>query len=184
MSSENVQVAAMEQPAVASEQPAAISEESAIMCCTMVSAPSPSQWTAPAAKTLAGKEAAAAAVVVSSDLEDSEKTQLTSETEEESTPEKTLLDWSFLANGQLYGRQEELAQLRQAFYRRLSAAETSTELVLISGNPGEGKTVLAKAALQDLATQHGGFFVMGKFDQLQRPDPYAPLVDASRRFFH
>ena len=36
--------------------------------------------------------------------------------------------------------------------------------------------MLVKAALEDLAANHGGFFIMGKFDQLQIPQPYAPFV--------
>ena len=111
-------------------------------------------------------------------------------------------DWSCLqvTDGrlrQLYGRDRELTELRQAFHRRLlprtntactSTASTtctdaveeepSSELILLSGRSGTGKSVLAQAAFQTLVAEHGGYYVVGKFDQLQVPEPYAPYVAA------
>ena len=126
--------------------------------------------------------------------------------EEDAEPEtqdlQQEMDWSCLNNGKLYGRQQEVSQLRQAFYRRLSitkpdfatitegelkteteaspspTSNLSSELIIVSGKSGTGKTALVQTALKDLAAAQGGFFVMGKFDQLQIPDPHAPFVAA------
>jgi ABC-type glutathione transport system ATPase component len=90
------------------------------------------------------------------------------------------LDWTFLENGQLFGRQREIESVEQALERRLKP-NAKPELILISGSSGTGKTVLARK-LQKPVEEKGGFFVMGKFDQLKRPEPYAPLVAAMTAF--
>ena len=49
----------------------------------------------------------------------------------------------------------------------------------ISGGPGVGKTALVRELAQPAATANG-FMVAGKFDQLQRDVPYAPIARAFR----
>ncbi|CAB9507748.1 expressed unknown protein [Seminavis robusta] len=93
-------------------------------------------------------------------------------------------DLSCLHNGQLFGREREIQDLSDAFARGCLPAQShsssSSELVLVSGPSGSGKSALVRAALRDLAVQqHGGCYLVGKFDQLQStPEPYAPFVQA------
>ncbi len=68
----------------------------------------------------------------------------------------------------LYGREADVAQLVAAFER---AAAGGRELLLVSGPPGIGKTVLVHEIHRPVTAWHG-FFVGGKFDQLQRSVPY------------
>ena len=74
----------------------------------------------------------------------------------------------------LYGRQGELKTLVQAFER---ISRHGAELLLVSGYSGIGKSALSKA-VQGPVTEHRGYFVTGKFDQLQRTVPYSALVTA------
>ncbi|CAB9512265.1 Protein tyrosine kinase [Seminavis robusta] len=61
----------------------------------------------------------------------------------------------------------------------IGTSNMGPELVLVSGKSGTGKTVLVKQALQKLVVEeHDGHFVLGKFDQLQTPEPYGPFVAA------
>jgi predicted ATPase/signal transduction histidine kinase/tRNA A-37 threonylcarbamoyl transferase component Bud32 len=99
----------------------------------------------------------------------------------------------------LYGREPEQAILLAAFKRiagnqksdRRHQANTSpsppatrhsppsaaspSELLLISGYAGIGKSSLVNQFNQ-WVTQQGGYFVTGKFDQFKRHIPYAPFI--------
>jgi predicted ATPase/signal transduction histidine kinase/tRNA A-37 threonylcarbamoyl transferase component Bud32 len=77
----------------------------------------------------------------------------------------------------LYGREAEVTLLRAAFDRVV--AEGAPELLLISGNPGIGKSVLARELCQPVV-KTGGFFASGKVDQYQRDLPYSTLTQALR----
>jgi predicted ATPase len=76
----------------------------------------------------------------------------------------------------LYGRADELGALDAAF-ARVSAGQC--ELVLITGEPGIGKSALVSHLERPVIERHGRF-IAGKFDQLQRSVPYAGLVQAFR----
>jgi len=96
----------------------------------------------------------------------------------------------------LYGRESQIDSLLAAFDRVASAEEQpvgasnpttnqsqncqrqgQTELMLISGYSGIGKSALVQE-LYKLITQKRGYFIAGKFDQLQRDIPYQALVGA------
>jgi histidine kinase len=77
----------------------------------------------------------------------------------------------------LYGREPERQSLLDAFDR--VARGGATELLLIAGYSGIGKSALAKEVYQPI-TERRGYFVAGKFDQLQRDVPYASLIQAFR----
>ncbi|MEG4911718.1 AAA family ATPase [Microcoleus sp. B7-D4] len=102
----------------------------------------------------------------------------------------------------LYGRESQIESLLSAFDRVASGqekqvgvrlannlsnptttqsqnlpVETQTELMLISGYSGIGKSALVQE-LYKLITQKNGYFIAGKFDQLQRDIPYQALVAA------
>ncbi|MED4755045.1 helix-turn-helix transcriptional regulator [Brevibacillus choshinensis] len=74
----------------------------------------------------------------------------------------------------LYGREEEVIRLQDA-YKRIKAG--ATELALISGYSGIGKTELALEAYRPAVSERG-YFIVGKFDQLQQEIPFAPLIQA------
>lgn len=76
----------------------------------------------------------------------------------------------------LYGRDEELKALRAAAARVRGGA---SELLLVAGYSGIGKSALVHELQQTIA-RDGGVFVAGKFDQLARNAPYAPFVQAFR----
>ncbi|MDC0720358.1 AAA family ATPase [Nannocystis bainbridge] len=76
----------------------------------------------------------------------------------------------------LYGRDEELATLLQAFDR---VRDGGTELLLVAGYSGIGKSALVQELHKTIA-RDGGTFIAGKFDQLARNAPYAPFVHAFR----
>ena len=74
----------------------------------------------------------------------------------------------------LYGREREIAVLRAAFDR---ASQGASELLLVAGPPGIGKTTLVNEVHRPLA-QRRGSFISGKIDPLQRTAPYAALSQA------
>jgi predicted ATPase/transcriptional regulator with GAF, ATPase, and Fis domain len=80
----------------------------------------------------------------------------------------------FVLPQRLYGREREVARLLRAFDR---VAAGGTELVLVSGYSGIGKTSLIQELHRSLA-QRRGHFVAGKFDQLARDVPYSALAQA------
>lgn len=77
----------------------------------------------------------------------------------------------------LYGRDPEVATLRQAFD---TAARGETVLVLVTGAAGIGKSALV-GELREPTNRHRGHFVTGKFDQYERHVPYAAFVQAFRQ---
>lgn len=68
----------------------------------------------------------------------------------------------------LYGREKEVKSLLNAF-KRVSLG--SSEIILLTGPSGTGKTVLAQEIHQPL-TQNKGLFISGKFDQNQYDMPF------------
>ena len=76
----------------------------------------------------------------------------------------------------LYGRRAELELLRAHLQR---VKDGGTELLLLSGSSGVGKTALVAELRQQMA--RGGYIVSGKFDHVARGIPYAPLVHVCRQ---
>jgi PAS domain S-box-containing protein len=75
----------------------------------------------------------------------------------------------------LYGRTREIDTLIAAFDRVLSRG--TTELVLVSGYSGVGKSSIVNELHKALVPSRG-LFAAGKFDQYQRDIPYATLAQA------
>eukprot|EP00980_Cylindrotheca_fusiformis_P012775 scaffold3123_cov119-Cylindrotheca_fusiformis.AAC.4 len=97
-------------------------------------------------------------------------------------PEQTSqLEFQFLKHGLLFDRRQQIRQLEESLKRRLKPNSTP-ELILIAGASGTGKTVLARNLQRSVQEVLKGFFVMGKFDQLKRSEPFAPLVAAMTEF--
>ncbi|MEM8674445.1 MAG: AAA family ATPase [Cyanobacteria bacterium P01_G01_bin.67] len=93
----------------------------------------------------------------------------------------------------LYGREKEIETLL-ALFRRISAPadpsslslqssnedKSETELLLISGYSGIGKSALVKEIYQPI-TAKKGYFISGKFDQYQRDIPYYAVIQAFKK---
>jgi predicted ATPase len=80
--------------------------------------------------------------------------------------------------GLLYGREAEIEWLLQARHRLNDPAlNAGKEMMLISGYSGIGKSALVREIYKPL-TQQRGYFISGKFDQLQRNIPYGAIAQA------
>ena len=90
----------------------------------------------------------------------------------------------------LYGREAEVDRLLAAFERVSGLAEaqplensenlatrSQSEIVLVSGYSGIGKTAIVNEVHKPIVRQHG-YFINGKFDQFKRNIPYAALIQA------
>ena len=82
-----------------------------------------------------------------------------------------------MAPEKLYGREHEIETLLGAFDRVV--ANDATELVLVSGYAGIGKSSVVNELQKALVAQRG-LFASGKFDQYKRDIPYATLAQAFR----
>ena len=76
----------------------------------------------------------------------------------------------------LYGREDEITALEAALER---VSQGATEMMLVSGSAGVGKTALVGEIYKSVA-QKNGFFISGKFDQLRHNIPYSALIQALR----
>jgi predicted ATPase/signal transduction histidine kinase len=88
----------------------------------------------------------------------------------------------FLIPEKLYGRQHEVETLLAAFGRVASLQEMSvtggtTEIILVTGASGIGKTAVVNEVHKAIERQHSSF-IMGKFDQFQRDIPLSGLIQA------
>ncbi|WP_375469721.1 AAA family ATPase [uncultured Nostoc sp.] len=75
----------------------------------------------------------------------------------------------------LYGREQEIAKLLQAFERVVSQAKP--EIVFVSGYAGVGKSSLVKEIHKPIVKERG-VFICGKFDEYKRDIPYSTIVQA------
>ncbi|MBW4599638.1 MAG: AAA family ATPase [Calothrix sp. FI2-JRJ7] len=80
----------------------------------------------------------------------------------------------FVISQKLYGREKEVIILMNAFERVSLGA---TEMMLISGYSGIGKSCLVNEVHKPIVRQRG-YFISGKFDQFKRNIPYASLIQA------
>lgn len=87
----------------------------------------------------------------------------------------------FVISEKLYGREQEVEALLNAF-ERVTTENTDlgrSELVVLSGPSGIGKTAIVHQIHQAILDRQG-YFIKGKFDQLQRNIPFSGLVQAFR----
>ena len=96
----------------------------------------------------------------------------------------------------LYGREKEIATLLAAFERvatgrkdaavgenpgeknsQTDRANAATEMMLVAGYSGIGKSALVQEIYKPITAKRG-YFISGKFDQFQRNVPYSALVNA------
>lgn len=79
----------------------------------------------------------------------------------------------------LYGREAEVEALLNTFENVADTELETSELTLISGYSGIGKSSLVKEVYKPIV-QRRGYFISGKFDQLKRNVPYSAMIDALR----
>ncbi|WP_310487920.1 serine/threonine-protein kinase PknK, partial [Chamaesiphon sp. VAR_69_metabat_338] len=77
---------------------------------------------------------------------------------------------------QLYGREPAVAVLLNAFER---VSKGLTEILLVAGSSGIGKTVIVREVHKPIVRQRG-YFIKGKYDQFQRNIPFSAFVQAYR----
>ncbi|MBC1223631.1 AAA family ATPase [Nostoc sp. UCD121] len=82
----------------------------------------------------------------------------------------------FIIPEKLYGRQVEVKNLLDAFER---VSQGSTEIMLVAGFSGIGKTAVVNEVHKPIVRQRG-YFIKGKFDQFQRNIPFSGFVQAFR----
>ncbi len=76
----------------------------------------------------------------------------------------------------LYGREIEIQCILSSFERVMQG---HSQLLLVAGYSGVGKSVLVREVHKPITKEHG-YFIAGKFDQLQRNIPYFAVVQAFR----
>ncbi|MBE9162558.1 ATP-binding sensor histidine kinase [Tychonema sp. LEGE 06208] len=82
----------------------------------------------------------------------------------------------FIIPEKLYGRESEVFSLLSAFER---VSGGSTEMILVAGFSGIGKTAVVNEVHKPIVRQRG-YFIKGKFDQFQRTLPFSAFVQAFR----
>jgi len=82
----------------------------------------------------------------------------------------------FIIPDKLYGREAEVQTLLDAFERVSLGA---TEMILVAGFSGIGKTAVVNEVHKPIVRQRG-YFIKGKYDQFQRNIPFSAFVQAFR----
>jgi predicted ATPase len=82
----------------------------------------------------------------------------------------------FIIPDRLYGRESEIEMLLNAFTR---VSQGQTELILIAGSSGTGKTALINEIHKPIVKKCG-YFIKGKYDQFNRDIPFSGLIQAFR----
>ncbi|QMS90511.1 AAA family ATPase [Nostoc edaphicum CCNP1411] len=82
----------------------------------------------------------------------------------------------FIIPDKLYGRETEVSTLLEAFDRVSLGA---TEIMLVAGFSGIGKTAVVNEVHKPIVRQRG-YFIKGKYDQFHRNIPFSAFVQAFR----
>ncbi|MFN6469623.1 MAG: AAA family ATPase [Nostoc sp. SerVER01] len=82
----------------------------------------------------------------------------------------------FIIPDKLYGRETEVSTLLQAFDR---VSRGATEMILVAGFSGIGKTAVVNEVHKPIVRQRG-YFIKGKYDQFNRNIPFSAFVQAFR----
>jgi predicted ATPase/signal transduction histidine kinase len=80
----------------------------------------------------------------------------------------------FLIPEKLYGRKHQVETLLAAFDR---VSQGTTEMILVVGDSGTGKTAVVNEVHKPIVRQRG-YFIKGKFDQFQHDIPLSAFVQA------
>ena len=90
------------------------------------------------------------------------------------TPGRWDVSEKFAIPQKLYGRDKEITALMDAFE---ASSQGHTQLMLVAGYSGVGKSSLVNEVHKPIA-QRQGYFIEGKFDQFQSNIPYSALSQA------
>jgi predicted ATPase/signal transduction histidine kinase/tRNA A-37 threonylcarbamoyl transferase component Bud32 len=101
--------------------------------------------------------------------------QQTNQIEDFKIGERDICD-RFIIPEKLYGRETEVEQLLEAFER---ISQGKSELMLVTGFSGIGKTAVVNEVHKPIVRQRG-YFIKGKFDQFNRNIPFSAFVQAFR----
>ncbi len=82
----------------------------------------------------------------------------------------------FIIPDKLYGRETEVETLLQVFERVSTGV---TEMMLVAGFSGIGKTAVINEVHKPIVRQRG-YFIKGKYDQFQRNIPFSAFLQAFR----
>ncbi len=74
----------------------------------------------------------------------------------------------------IIGREKELDALLQSFER---ISRGTSEIVIVSGMPGIGKTAFVNELYKPIVLKRG-YFIFGKFDQFRKDVPYSSIIQA------
>lgn len=77
----------------------------------------------------------------------------------------------------LVGRDEQVQSLRETC-KKICNRNWTRHLVCVAGPSGAGKTALVKTATQPFQQNQSNFWITGKFDTLQRAEPFSGLQPA------
>ena len=80
----------------------------------------------------------------------------------------------------LYGREKEVETLMQVFEE---VSEGATEVMLVSGYSGVGKSALVNEIHKPIVRQKG-YFIHGKFEKFQHTDPYSAIIHSFRQLVY
>lgn len=86
----------------------------------------------------------------------------------------------FVIPEKLYGRETEVATLLAAFDK---VSQGTTEMMLVAGYSGIGKTSVVNEVHKPIVRQRG-YFISGKFDQFKRNIPFSAFVQAFQSLMH
>ncbi|CAK8723183.1 hypothetical protein KKHLCK_12495 [Candidatus Electrothrix laxa] len=84
----------------------------------------------------------------------------------------------FQISQKIYGREQEIKILLQAFE---GVCQGQTELMLVTGSSGVGKTALINEVHSPMNSKNG-YFLVGKFNQFQSNTPYSGIATAYDMF--
>jgi hypothetical protein len=76
-------------------------------------------------------------------------------------------------------REQEFEAIKSCYHRCLSG---SSEIAIIKGQSGLGKSFLAMNLGRYVITSEGGMFLMGKFDMMQQSRPFSALSEAFTQY--
>jgi predicted ATPase/signal transduction histidine kinase/tRNA A-37 threonylcarbamoyl transferase component Bud32/uncharacterized protein YukE len=89
----------------------------------------------------------------------------------------------FIIPEKLYGRENEVSQLLNAFDRIATpltkGGQRGVEMMLVAGFSGIGKTAVVNEVHKPIVRQRG-YFIKGKYDQFNRNIPFSAFVQAFR----
>jgi len=74
----------------------------------------------------------------------------------------------------LYGREKEISLVQETFNK---AAQGNSQILVVSGAPGIGKSSLINE-IQKPLTQKQGYFISGKFDEFTKENAYTAIIKA------